>query len=420
MKSTTSLSVALSAVLIFLAFNPYAFSALVSEWKFDGNGSNEVPIRPSAVPQGAAMFYAQGGVEGGFAHIPASTDHIRIPHSSFFDLPVTFTVMFWFRQYNDKDSYSDLLTKGSFDDGYNFRIHRLAGGGAVRASHMGASGVWPSYVETSAPLAHGCWHHVVYTKNATTHALYVDGVFTDSYQVFEDAWTNTSPIFVGQYAVETDVDELRIYDQAWTANKIARYYDRYVTAYCSTFEQNGGNLDETRDWQWGPYAWTGVNCTGSSSPPAEAHSGSRMWGTVLNGCYNNLGNNSGYASCTNDTPADDSILAFLVDLRGMPTATLTWWEWFDVYQPYDWAEVYVDGGMVYQYCSPGFQAPDSWRFQSVDLTPFVGRSVVITFHMMASTVIDRGGWWIDDVLIIGKSSLSSFLPSMLILLNGID
>ena len=35
-----------------------------------------------------------------------------------------------------------------------------------------------------------------------------------------------------------------------------------------------------------------------------------MWGTVVNCCYNNIGNNTGYDTCINCNPSDDSILSF--------------------------------------------------------------------------------------------------------------
>jgi len=37
------------------------------------------------------------------------------------------------------------------------------------------------------------------------------------------------------------------------------------------------------------------------------------------------------------------------------------------------------------------------------LTPFVGGPAIIEFHMMASTVVNRAGWFIDDVTITGTS-----------------
>jgi hypothetical protein len=52
---------------------------------------------------------------------------------------------------------------------------------------------------------------------------------------------------------------------------------------------------------------------------------------VLRSCYHNLGNNTGYDTCTNTAPADDSILSFTVDLAGTAAAQLCWWDWADLY-----------------------------------------------------------------------------------------
>ena len=122
-----------------------------------------------------------------------------------------------------------------------------------------------------------------------------------------------------------------------------------------------------------------------------------MWGTVLNNCYNNLGNNAGYATCTNSNPADDSILTLSVDLTGLPDATLSWWEWYDLFSNWDWAEVYANGTRVFPHCESSYTAPTAWVQQTVNLTPFVGGVVTIEFHMMASTVVNYSGWYLDDV-----------------------
>ena len=166
--------------------------------------------------------------------------------------------------------------------------------------------------------------------------------------------------------------------------------------YFSDFEANNGGLVGTLDWEWGTYAWVGSNCGGGTEPPGP-HSGTSMWGTVLNNCYNNLGNNAGYATCTNSNPADDSILTLSVDLTGLPDATLSWWEWYDLFSNWDWAEVYANGTRVFPHCESSYTAPTAWVQQTVNLTPFVGGVVTIEFHMMASTVVNYSGWYLDDV-----------------------
>ena len=171
--------------------------------------------------------------------------------------------------------------------------------------------------------------------------------------------------------------------------------------YFSDFESDNGGLTPTLDWEWGTYAWAGgAGCSGNAIPPAAPYSGTNMWGTMLSTCYNGLGNNSGYSSCVNDNPADDSILTLTVDLTGYTDAQLSWWEWPDLYLNWDWGEVYANGVVVFQHCGTGYAAP-SWVQQVVDLTPYVGGTVTIEFHMMASTVVNYSGWYIDDLQVSG-------------------
>ncbi len=166
------------------------------------------------------------------------------------------------------------------------------------------------------------------------------------------------------------------------------------------FEADNGGFAGSLDWEWGAYTWTGGTCDSANYPPPAAHSGVGMWGTVLNSCYNNLGNNTGYSTCVNGNPTDDSILTFTVDLTGITAPVeLSWWEWYDLFMDWDWAQVYANGDVVFQHCGGGFVAPTEWARQAVDLTPYAGGPVTIEFHMMASTVVNHAGWYIDDVMV---------------------
>lgn len=167
------------------------------------------------------------------------------------------------------------------------------------------------------------------------------------------------------------------------------------------FDTDDGGLVGTNDWEWGTYAY-GAGCA-SNVPPSAPHSGDKMWGTVLNNCYNNLGNNQGYASCTSDVPADDSILSFDVDLTGIATASLCWWEWVDLYLPWDPGMVWINGVQVHEHCDT---AEQSWNETCVDLTPFAGGPVTVEYLMMASTVVERAGWYIDDLRVFYGSDCS--------------
>lgn len=175
--------------------------------------------------------------------------------------------------------------------------------------------------------------------------------------------------------------------------------------YSSNFDGDNGGLTASLDWEWGPtYAWTGANCTGTFVNPTAAHSGTGMWGTVLNGCYHNLGNNQGSASggaCNNTNPSDDNILSLTVDLTNYADATLTFWEWYDVFSYFDWTEVRVNGTSALLHCESSYVAPSAWVQRTVNLNAYVGGVTTIAFHMMASTVVEKSGWYIDDLEVTG-------------------
>jgi hypothetical protein len=177
-----------------------------------------------------------------------------------------------------------------------------------------------------------------------------------------------------------------------------------VLFFAEDFDTDDGGLVGTLDWEWGDsYSWAATGCGGSFAPPPAPHSGGGMWGTVLNGCYNNLGNNTGYADCNNTSPADDSILSFQVDLTSTGSAEFCWWEWRDLYLPWDWGQVYANGDMVFEHCGGSYSAPTDWVQQCVDLGAYAGTMVDIEFHMMASSVVNYAGWYIDDIEVFAGS-----------------
>lgn len=178
-----------------------------------------------------------------------------------------------------------------------------------------------------------------------------------------------------------------------------------LDVYFSDFEADDGGLVGTLDWEWGDYAWVGGNCYNTNNvPPPAAYSGNRMWGTVLNDCYTDLANNSGYNTCVNGDPSDDSILSFDVDLTGYSDGTLEFYEWLDLFMDFDWGEIYANGTVVFQHCGTGYTPPSAWQLQSIDLTAFAGGLVTIEFHMMASSVVNYAGWYIDDVRVTTTGS----------------
>jgi hypothetical protein len=56
--------------------------------------------------------------------------------------------------------------------------------------------------------------------------------------------------------------------------------------------------------------------------------------------------------------------------------------------------VWVNGTQVYEHCDT---AATSWNEACIDLTPFANGPVTVEFHMLASSVVERAGWYIDDL-----------------------
>ncbi|OGL41723.1 MAG: hypothetical protein A2161_02550 [Candidatus Schekmanbacteria bacterium RBG_13_48_7] len=89
---------------------------------------------------------------------------------------------------------------------------------------------------------------------------------------------------------------------------------------------------------------------------------------------------------------------------------MSWWEWFDLFTEFDWAEIYVNDIVVFQHCESGYTAPTAWVKQTIDLRPYTGGLANIEFHMMATTVVNYSGWYIDDLEIYNLDPTPTSTP----------
>jgi hypothetical protein len=150
-----------------------------------------------------------------------------------------------------------------------------------------------------------------------------------------------------------------------------------------------------------------------ASGPETAHSGQKVWATVLGGEY------SDNADARLETP--------VIDLTRIVEPQLSFWHWYSFeYREarYDGANVKisVDGG-EFQIITPtdgyegiissinvgipgepGFHSYEAGRFwhpEVFDLTPFSGHQIVIRFHFGSNWRHTYLGWYIDDVTVTG-------------------
>jgi hypothetical protein len=162
---------------------------------------------------------------------------------------------------------------------------------------------------------------------------------------------------------------------------LANYFD---------FESDDGGWTPsgpTVNWEYGlivPGVYKNCGFTAWPYPePTQAHSGTKVWGTILDGCYFNF---NGISS-----------LSKTFDFRGRPPyLELRWWQWYHVFLPYDQATVLINGQEVWRV--PDNIPTGGWVQQKVDLSAFSGlESVTIQFALNATSEVNRMGWYIDDI-----------------------
>jgi immune inhibitor A len=125
---------------------------------------------------------------------------------------------------------------------------------------------------------------------------------------------------------------------------------------------------------------------------------------------------------SNRGDAIDTTLTRELDLRDLATATLTFWTWHDIERWYDYGyvEVSTDGGDTWQVLSgrhtteedplrlaygPGYTGASgdgeepAWVEESIDLTPFAGKRLLLRFEYVTDSGLNTSGWAIDDIAV---------------------
>ncbi len=183
--------------------------------------------------------------------------------------------------------------------------------------------------------------------------------------------------------------------------------------YQEDFEEGDGGFSATGpDWEWGI----------PTSGPLEAHSGYKVWATVLDGEYSNN--------------SDSRLETPPIDLSEVTYPRLSFWHWFN----FEYPQAHYDGGNVkisvdgqdFQVITPqaGYEGTISnlnaaipgepafcsyyggqyWHQESFDLSPYSGHETVIRFHFGSDMTNTFLGWYIDDVVVSGLRSSPSLSP----------
>ncbi len=167
--------------------------------------------------------------------------------------------------------------------------------------------------------------------------------------------------------------------------------------YFSDFESDGGGFVGTGDWERGtPVGVSGGGLGGFGGPePTGGFSGDFVWGTVIGGLH---------------SPNTVSSLAITIDATGFTGLALNFQEWLDSGgNAFDTAQIFVNGSLIS--LRDGGPTGD-WRAVSFDLSGFDNSIFDLEFRFSTTGVVERVGWYIDDVAITGVPA-----PSALALLG---
>lgn len=169
------------------------------------------------------------------------------------------------------------------------------------------------------------------------------------------------------------------------------------------FEESDEGLRPSAGWEWG------VDAT------AGAHSGQRVWGTILGAIY------EGCADYRLDFPP--------VSLRSYAFARLRLWGWTATQAGADGGNLQAstDGGVTWQVIDPlpGYDGSlsgacnplagtaglsgvsETWVERTWPLDAYLGRWVRLRFHFGADDLVEDRGWYLDDLALQSAPDASS-------------
>jgi hypothetical protein len=222
-----------------------------------------------------------------------------------------------------------------------------------------------------------------------------DIVLKDKGLTFDDVFTdwvianflNNSSLAEGRYGYKTL--RLSAPSLAATHNSLPVKKDTTVHQYAADYVKLNVQGDAT-------IAFNGSTTVGVVG--TQPHSGQHIW-------WGNRSDDS------------DATLTREFDLSKVNRATLTFWAWYDIEPDFDYAyvEVSADGGRTWTILKgqtttdknpneanlgQGYTGKSNgWIQESVDLTPYVGKKVLVRFEYITDQALTEPGFILDDITI---------------------
>jgi hypothetical protein len=229
---------------------------LVSWWPGDGNTDDIANANHGMLEGGATFAAGQVGQAFLLDGIDDSVDlgNVSNLHVSAGDFTVNAWVLFNALSHppgvnlgapqGDMSIVDKMSTSGVNEDGWRLikqhdnRFYFCLGGG-----EQGNQCGWPAYTVFSTTQAvTGAWYHVAAVKSSSSFAIYINGVLEDERSPvpsFTD--TNSANLRIGFYPLEGAhlnglVDEVQIYNQALSRDKIQAIYESECADMCMRYE----------------------------------------------------------------------------------------------------------------------------------------------------------------------------------------
>ncbi len=223
------------------------------------------------------------------------------------------------------------------------------------------------------------------------HGLTFEGVFAD--------W------LVANYLDDTELADGRYGYRDLTVGPVSldQTHSDYPVQRSTTVHQYGADYIELQGK--GDFVLTFTGSTEVKLVPNDPHSGKYFW-------WSNRGDNS------------NMTLTRAFDLTGLSQATLKAWLWYDIEEDWDYAyiEVSADGGQTWdilqgQYTTDSNPNGNSfgqaytgqsqgsaggvpgWLEEQIDLTPYVGREILLRFEYITDGAVNHVGFCVDDIAI---------------------
>ena len=198
---------------------------LVAWWKFD-EGTGTIAYDSAGTNNGTiyGATWATGQI-GGALNFNGTSNYVDCGSgASNYD---NITVSAWM-----KTSTAGVLVSNRYNSYSYGTWYTLTSTGIELGGNSSGSGYVNVTFNTPTTL-NGLWHHIVYTKDGTNHAIYVDGSLDQSFTSNADiSWIQ--PLFIGKRWTKSTsvgwfngiIDDVRIYNWALNAEEVALLYQQ--------------------------------------------------------------------------------------------------------------------------------------------------------------------------------------------------